>query len=155
MSIPRFSFPRRLRIGARLLLAAWFCSGTLHAAEPTKAAAVEVLRGLLGALVAQDYGKAVTFFQMPPGATPEDLKKAASRLLELKEISAPGIEILDAKGKWGKLIDTVEPARAERFAGKFGVPVAECYGLTLGHAEAGFYWDGKQLKVIRCDDIGK
>jgi len=124
-------------------------------AAPSKAEAVGILRGLFSVLEAKDYGKAIAYFQVPPGATPADLEKAAARFIELKEISAGGIAILEAKGKWGKLIETVEPARAERFAGKFGVPVAECYGLTLGNAEAGFFWDGRQLKLIRCDDIGK
>ncbi len=145
-----------VRCGALVLvvLLALLLPAGASAAEPTKAEAVGILRNLFSALLAQDYQKAVTFFQTPTGATPADLQKAVARLIELKEISAPGIDVLEAKGKWGKLNETVEPARAERFAAKFGVPAADCYGLTLGNAEAGFFWDGKQLKVIRCDDIG-
>lgn len=148
-----------VRLGV-LGLAVWLLTiaGPLRAqqpAAPSKESAVTVLRGLLAALQAPDYAKAVTFFQIPPGLTAEVLQKEAARFIERREISGPGIDILAEKGKWGKLAETVEPARAQRFAEKFGVALDGCYGLTLGDAEAGFFWDGKQLKLIRCDDIGK
>ena len=146
------------RLGALLLLLAMLLPAAPTSAAdagPSKESAVALLRGLLAVLQAQDYAKATTFFQMPPGLTPEVLQKEAAKFIERNEISATGIDTLVAKGKWGKLTETVEPARAQRFAEKFGVPVAECYGLTLGNAEAGFFWDGKQFKLIRCDDIGK
>ncbi len=154
------NFPRAwgLRFGVlQVMLAVLLGMGGLRAVEPEpkKEAAVAVLQGLLAALEARDYPKALGFFQMPPKATPEELRKAASRLIELREISKAGIEVLENQGRWGKLAETLEPARAQRFAERFGVPVVQCYGLTLGNAEAGFYWDGQTLKVIRCDDIGK
>jgi hypothetical protein len=128
-----------------------------HAEEkgPTKTEAVRILRSLLTALEQLDYLKAFSFFRLPLNATPENIDTEMAQLLERKEISARGIEMLEAQGKWGTLEETVTRERAERFAAKFGVPAAQCFGLTLGNAEAGFHWDGRRLKLIRCDDIGK
>lgn len=45
--------------------------------------------------------------------------------------------------------------RAKGWAERCKVELKDCYYLSLKNAEAGFYWDGKQFKIIRCDDIGK
>jgi hypothetical protein len=124
-------------------------------AEPVKGDAVRVLRDALAALEAKDYDKAASLFQAPPGTSPEDIKRQLARLLELQEISQTGIDILARDGKWGKLEDAFGAERAKRIAERASVPLNACYGLTLRNAEAGFYWDGKQFKIIRCDDIGK
>ena len=156
MSFPKFFRIRSARLGALILsLSGLLIAGRALAAEPTKADAVTVLRGLFSALEAKDYAKAAAFLQNPPGLSPEVLQKEVAKFIERNEISAAGITVLDAKGKWGKLSEAVEPARAQRFADKFGVALEACYGLALGNAEAGFFWDGKQLRIIRCDDIGK
>jgi hypothetical protein len=122
---------------------------------PTKEQAVLILRDLLAALEANDYDKAMTFLQVPPTARPDELRKQVARLLELKEISKRGIDILAMEGRWGKLDQAFDGQRAKRFAERAGVPLDSSYGLTLRNAEAGFYWDGKRFKIIRCDDIGK
>ena len=124
-------------------------------AEPTKDEAVKLLRAALAALEAKDYTKAAALFKIPAGASTEEINKQLARLLELQEISSSGIDILAKDGKWGKLDQTFEAEQAKRIAERAGVPLESCYGLTLKSAEAGFYWDGKQFKIIRCDDIGK
>jgi len=129
--------------------------GSSASSEPSKENAVRVLRDALTALQAQDYDKAATFFKIPGNAQPEEIKKQLGRLLELQEISPAGIEILARDGKWGKLDEAFSPERAKNIAERAGVPLDSCYGLSLRNAEAGFYWDGKQFKIIRCDDIGK
>lgn len=123
--------------------------------EPVKDEAVRVLRAALDALEAKDYDKAATFFKIPAGSSSEEIKSQLSRILELQELSKTGIDILARDGKWGKLDQAFDADRAKRFAERAGVPLESCYGLSLRNAEAGFYWDGKQFKIIRCDDIGK
>lgn len=130
-------------------------SPSVNAGAPTKEAAVQVLRSLLTALEAKDYDKAATLVYIPPQMPPDDIKKGLGRILELQELSAPGIDILVEKGKWGKLAEVYGADRANRFVERSKVPVDECYGLNYEGAEAGFYWDGKQFKIIRVDDIGK
>jgi hypothetical protein len=122
--------------------------------KPSREAAVGLPRDLLQALEAKDYDKALTFLQVPPGLKPEDVKKELPKFLELKEISKKGIDILAKEGKWGKL-DEIFGDRAKKWAERGKVPLESCYGLGFKNAEAGFYWDGKQFKIIRCDDIGK
>jgi hypothetical protein len=129
-------------------------AGVPTGSAPSKELAITTLEAVNAALEAKDYTKAAGLFGTPPGATKEELAKQLERLIEIQEISAPGIKILAAKGTWGKLAE-VFPDRAERFAGKFGVPVDQCYGLAFDQAEAGFHWTGTQLAVIRLDDIGK
>lgn len=124
-------------------------------AEPTKENAVQTLRDALAALEAKDYDKAATFFKIPANASSEDIKKQLSRLLEIQELSASGIDILARDGKWGKLEEVFGAERAKNMVERAGVSADSCYGLNLRNAEAGFYWDGKQFKIIRCDDIGK
>ena len=129
--------------------------GTQSKGAPVKEEAVRVLRNLNSALEKKDYDQAVTIFQVPPTAKAEDLKKDCARLVELNEISSSGIDILASKGNWGKLAEVFDANRANSIAQRFGVPAGDCYGLKFEQAEAGFYWDGNQFKVIRCDDIGK
>lgn len=156
MSCPNFLRIRSARFAALILsVIGLFSAGRTLAAEPTKADAVTLLRRLFAVLEAKDYVEAAAFLQSPKGISPEILQNEVAKFIERNEISADGIDILDAKGKWGKLSEVVEPARAQRFAGKFGVALEACYGLVLGNAEAGFFWDGKQFRIIRCDDIGK
>lgn len=124
------------------------------AGEPTKAMAEQRLRDMLAALEAKDYDKAMTYMASVPGVPADKMKESLARVLEIKELSAHGIDTLVAKGQWGKL-EQVAPEKGARWAAKFEKPVAECYGFVLDKAEAGFHWDGKELKFIRLDDVGK
>ena len=76
------------------------------------------------------------------------------KILEIKEISAKGIEVMAAKATWGKLAD-IAPDKGPRWAAKFDVPVEQCWGMVHESGEVGFHWDGKQLRFIRLDDVGK
>lgn len=130
-------------------------STSTSSAAPTKDDAVRLLRDALAALEAKDYDKAAALFRAPAGVSAEDIKTQLAKLLELQEISSAGIDILAKDGKWGKLDQSFNADQAKRIAERAGVPLDSCYGLTLRNAEAGFYWDGRQFKIIRCDDIGK
>jgi hypothetical protein len=125
------------------------------AAGPTKEAAIQVLRNFLSAVEAKDYDKAAAMIQTSEQVPRDEISKALGRMLELNELSARGIDILAERGKWGKLAEVYGTDRASRLIARAGVPVDDCYGLNLDAAEAGFYWDGKQFKLVRIDDIGK
>lgn len=148
----------KLMLAAAIVLSLWLGAPAARAAEPTKQQAIAHLKGLLTALEAKDYDKAVPFFATPPGATPEQLKAEMPKLIEIREISAEGIEVLAAEGKWSKLADVAKPEteRAASWAKRFGVNPAECWALMTDRGgEAAFHFDGTSLKLIRCDDIGK
>ncbi len=141
-----------------VLALTWFLWGQESLAQdkrPSKEQAVQVLKDFHAALQAQDYDKAVTFLQPHPMIKPEALKKDLAEFLKRKEISAKGIEILAAKGTWGKLEEVFEAARARSMAQRFKVSVDSCFGFKLKEAEAAFFWNGEQLKIIRCNDIGQ
>jgi hypothetical protein len=147
----------KVMLAAAIVLSLWLGAPAVQAAEPTKEQAIAHLKGLLTALEAKDYDKAATFFVVPPGATPEQLKEAMTALIEKREISAEGIEVLAAEGKWSKLADVAKPEteRAASWAKRSGVNPTECWALMGAPGEAAFHFDGTSLKLIRCDDIGK
>ena len=140
-----------------LLAALLLITSTAFAADPpapTKEMAVQHLQAFLAVLETRDFDKALTFVAPIPDLTPEDKKKMMQRMVEARELTKPGIEILAAKGQWGKLTQ-VRPDKAEAWAQKFKVSPEQCYALSYEGAEAAFHFDGKSLKIIRCDDIGK
>ena len=128
-------------------------------AAPTKEVAIQRLRDVLAALEAKDWTKAVGYFAFPAAERPKNIEEQLAKLIELKEISAKGIDVLAAKGKYGKLAEVMEPEKAQRFADKFAVPVDECYGFSVdgvnANATVGFHWDGTELRLIRLNNVGK
>ncbi|MCI0641268.1 MAG: hypothetical protein L0Y72_00945 [Gemmataceae bacterium] len=122
--------------------------------KPTKESAVQMLRDFLAALEAKDYDKAAKFLHFPPDVK-VDIQKELSVGLERKEISKKGIDILAAKGKWGKLAEVFDKDVAERRAKRMQVPLDECYGLKFESAAAGFWWTNSTFKIIRVNNIGK
>jgi hypothetical protein len=124
------------------------------AAAPSKEDAVRVLRELAAALDAKDLDKAVGYFYAQPGAPADALRKSVARFPEIHEISADGVEILAARGKWGRL-DEVLTGPGKRVPERRQLPPDQCYGLGLEGAQAGFYWTDGQLKIVWCNNIGK
>jgi hypothetical protein len=76
------------------------------------------------------------------------------RLVDAREITRQGIDVLAEKGQWGKLAE-IHPDKADDWAKKFHVPPDQCWALAYEGAEAAFHFDGHALKIIRCNDIGK
>lgn len=126
---------------------------------PSKEAGIQRLKDVLAALEAKDYAKATGYFVLPAGAPADQVAEQLGKLIELKEISAPGIEVVATKGKWGKLAVVFEPERAAKWAERSGVAVDQCWGFSVdgggANASVGFHWDGKELKVIRLNNVGK
>jgi hypothetical protein len=143
---------RALAVTILLILAATAQSDAPPA--PGKEQAVQHLRAFFAALDARDFDTAATFLKTPPNTTAAELKRMMTRMLEQREITREGLEVFIPRATWGKLAD-VQPDKAEAWAKKFEVPVDECWGLIYEKAQAAFYFDGKQLKIIRCNDIGK
>jgi hypothetical protein len=125
------------------------------AGAPTKAAAIQRLRDVLAVLESKDYTKATELFAFPANERPRSAEAAFGKLIEQKEISAKGIDVLAAKGKYGKLADVFGPEKAASYVEKYVLPLDECYGLSVDGASVGFHWDGVSLKLFRLDDVGK
>jgi hypothetical protein len=129
---------------------------------PSKEVAVARLKEVLAVLEAKDWEKAGDMFAFGSGKrpSPEKLEKKLGRLIEIEEISAPGIELLVKNGTWGPLIEVMGQRKAEEYADSFRVPVGDCYGFRLEQpdvttATVGFHWDGTTLRLIRLNNVGK
>jgi len=145
----------RLVLFALLLAAA--CGGeefTIPREEPTKGDLVAVLREIHASLDAKNYSAAATLLVTFPGMTDEKMQKAAAGFIPKKEISAGGIDILEAKGRYGPLLE-VFPNHGTRLAKNAGVDAAECYAMSLEDAQVAAHWDGRAFRLIRLDDVGK
>jgi hypothetical protein len=129
--------------------------GAAEPAAPTKEQAIEHLGSFLAALEANDFDNAAAHVAKAPNVTAEETKKTFKRLLEMREISKEGIEVLASHGQWGKLTQ-LKADKGPAWAKRYNLPAEECYVLAHPEgAEAAFHFDGKSLKIIRCDDIGK
>lgn len=146
---------RRLVAAPVILLVAAALGAAADDPKPTREVGVQTLRDLLGALEAKDYPKAVTYLKLPPNIKQEEGEKLAGKLLENKEISKKGIDLIAKDGKWGKFTEVIDAERAKKTAERFGVPPDACWGMSLKNAEVGLYWDGKKFQVIRCNNVGK
>ena len=102
--------------------------------EPTKEALITVLRTLQASLDAKDYPAAVTSMAAFPGMTDEQMQEALGGFIEKREISAGGIDILQAKGRYGPLLE-VFPERGEHFAKKAAVDAEACFAMSHEDAE--------------------
>ncbi|MBA3462969.1 MAG: hypothetical protein H0T46_23640 [Deltaproteobacteria bacterium] len=129
---------------------------------PSKEAAIARLEEVLAALEAKDWDKVSGMFAFGSDdkPSPEKLEKKLGRLIEIGEISAPGIALLAKSATWGSLIEVMGQEKAEGFARNFKVPVGDCYGFRLEQpdvttATVGFHWDGSTLRLIRLNNVGK
>jgi hypothetical protein len=123
-------------------------------AAPTKEAVIGLLRGLMAALEAKDHDKALEFLVAFPGMDPARAREAVGGFVGKREISAAGIDVLEARGTFGPLKE-VFPDRAEYLAKKAGVDPEKCVALSLDPAEVAVYWGGDKPRFIRLDDVGK
>ena len=154
----------RIALGSRLilfsLLFATACGGddsTIpkgSGGEPTKEGLVAALREIHSSLVAKNYSAAAALLVTFPGMTDEQMQKAVAGFVPKREISAGGIDILEAKGRYGPLLE-VFPKRGANFAKRAGVDAAACYAMSLKDAEVAAHWDGQAFRLIRLDDVGK
>ena len=142
----------------RVLALCFLSTPTLLAADapaPTKEMAIKHLQAFLSVLDTGDFDKALTYIAPLPDLAHEDQQKMMRRLVEAREITRQGIEVLAAKGQWGKLAD-IHPDKSDDWARKFHVPPDQCWALAYEGAEAAFHFEPRQgLKIIRCNDIGK
>jgi hypothetical protein len=128
--------------------------GAARPPPATKEAMVGLLRDVLRALEANDAERAVTYLVPFPRMTPEDARKAIGTFLERKEISGHGIDVLEAKGRFGRLLE-VFPEKGPHWAETVGVDPSQCYALGHGDAQVAAYWGGDRPRLIRLNDVGK
>ena len=121
--------------------------------KPTKDKALEVLRPFFNALLARDFDTAMKLV-LAPGDRAEAARKELKDLITDRHISAKGIAALARTGKWGRLDELFSKNQVESMTLDGKIKVDSCFGLAIEGVGAGFYWDGKQLKILRCVDIG-
>ena len=126
------------------------------AAVPTKADVITLLRTVDDRLSERKFEGMEDLFGVPQGFSAEQLGEHLSVLQERGELSASGIDALEARGRFGRAADVVGPDRAQRFAEKFGVRAEACVALGLDEAEVVLclFPDGKR-RIVRLDDVGR
>jgi hypothetical protein len=124
-----------------------------QAPKPTKAALVQTLRDLLAALEAGDDDRAALHLVLLPGMQPEDVPVALDRILERKDLTAEGIDILAQEGAFGELDDLLKE-RGKSWAAHAGVNENRCYALVFDDAEVAAFWDGAAFRIFHLDDVG-
>ncbi len=121
-------------------------------AEVTKAQMIKDLRGMFGNLEAGALDELVGYFVMPPGMSPEDAKEPLSKSIK-RELEIEGIDVMEAEGKFGKLLELF-PERGAGWAKRMGVEPEACYALKHAGGEVAAHWNGSAFRYIRVDDIG-
>ncbi len=124
-------------------------------AKPTRERLLKVLKAALEKLERKELTEAAEHFVLPPDFKPSMLEG----LLERREISKAGLEVLSAEATFGTAIDRFGEKRAKAFATKASVHVDDCYGFCHEEnsitAEVIAVWKNSQFKLIRLDDVGK
>ena len=137
------------------LILALFAFGCQSSSQPTKEQLISDLKTVHELLSNGDNMAAVEHFKGPDGISKERLAKDLGGLLKKRELSMEGIEVLDQKGKFGKLSE-VFPERGASWVERNGITKPEdCYGLGFKNAEVAAFWDGGKFLLIRLDDVGK
>ena len=143
------------RIFLFALLLASITFGCGAKAEPTKEQLISDLNTVYDLLSGGDYEAAADYFKGPKGMPKAKLANELKGLLEKRELSKEGIEILDSKGTFGPLRE-VFPDRAESWMGRNDLPQdAECYAIGYQGAEVAAHWTDDRFEFIRMDDVGK
>lgn len=125
----------------------------------SKEAAVAVLREFYKLADGKEYEKAAALFIENPDFDPKKAGEQIPRMLERKEISLKGIDILVEKGEFLQMTD---PSKGDaNLARKIterlkDVKPEDVYGLGVKErGGAMFVWDGTTLKILRLSDIGR
>ena len=143
------------RIFLFALLLASITFGCSAKSEPTKEQLISDLKSVYELLSDGDYDGAAEYFKGPEGMPKAMLAKELRGILEKRELSMEGIEVLDRKGKFGTLSE-IFPDHAEGWMARNKLsPDAECYAISYEGAEVAAHWTGDRFELIRLDDVGK
>lgn len=138
-----------------LLILVLVVFGCQSSNQPTKEQLISDLKSVYELLSKGDNLAAVEHFKGPDGMSKERLASDLKGLLDKRELSMNGIEILEKEGKFGKL-NEIFPDKAKRWMERNGVSSPEnCYALGYRSAEVAAFWDGSKFLLIRLDDVGK
>ena len=122
---------------------------------PTKELMIQTLFEVNELLVNKNYEKASNYFLLPQGLSQEEINSELSKLIELKEISKDGIENLEKKGVYGKVIDIYQN-KGQKEISKKQLDPENCYGILLANTwvEVMALWENESFKFFRIDNIG-
>lgn len=126
--------------------------------QPSREAAVKVLRDFVAALEAKDYDKALGVMQLPAALKGKEaaVKARLAKLLGSPDLSRAGSEALVAKGHWGQLAEVLSAKQAAARARLFEAPLSACYGLARPPASfAAFVWDGTRFRIALVSKLGR
>jgi len=123
---------------------------------PSKELMISALRELYSLLEAKNYESAVSLFIEIEGVSQEELQTDLSSFIEKKEISASGIDILENKAVFGKVVD-LYGEKGKREIEKKNLNSKKCYGLFIPGTiiEVMALWDKTSFKFFRMDNVGK
>lgn len=128
---------------------------TQESNQPTKEQMIADLNMIHELLSEGEYLTAAERFNGPEGMSPQKIAKSMKGWLKKREISERGIEVLDEKGKFGKL-NEVFPEKGGDWMKRNEVTTPDaCYGLGYKNAEVAAIWDGGKFIFFRLDDVGK
>ncbi len=122
---------------------------------PSKAQLIEQLETTYALLEKGDYPAASKYFILPPNFTPDML----AAIIQRKELSLPGILVLEKGAKFGKASILFGNEKAAALAKRASVDVTQCYGFyhqtPQATAEVLALWQDGAFKFVRLDDVGK
>ncbi len=122
---------------------------------PNKAQLIEQLKTTYALLEKGDYPAASKYFILPPKFTPDML----AAIIQRKELSLPGILVLEKNAKFDKASILFGDEKATALAKRASVDVTQCYGFyhqtPQATAEVIALWQDGAFKFVRLDDVGK
>ena len=121
--------------------------------EPNRATLLKTVETMQASLAKQDVDTALSVMMAPEGVPVEKLKKELLKVNESENLSVAGVKLFVAKAKFGKLA-ALFPKDAARRAGRFKLPIDECYALKLKCAEVMAHWKDGKFRIFRFDDLG-
>jgi hypothetical protein len=121
--------------------------------SPKKEQAITALTAFAEAVERQDFDAATPHLRVPKDVPIDDVKESLREALAAQEISVAGVKRLAAEGTWGKYAD-VFPENERVDLAPLDVPASSAWGLRLGDAQVGLYWDGAQFLIFRCSGVG-
>jgi len=132
--------------------------------QASKAFMIQTLRDLHSLLLDSNYIEAKDYFLHTENMDKKTSKEAFSHMLEMKELSASGIDSLEKHAIFGKVLDLYGQTgirgikkHDDGFPNSPKLNPDNCYGLyiPLTIIEVMAVWDGKGYKFFRLDNVGK
>lgn len=122
---------------------------------PSRAAAVDVLEGLVSSLESSEWDAALAFLQVPEGTDEEKVKGRLDKLIDSGQISRDGVKVLSEKARFGKLGE-VFPKLAGAMRDKYKLSEEGAWAFAHEPGIVLMQWtEEKGFQIVRLLDVGK